>query len=176
VAATSRDNFIVGVRAFHGAPYDGHTLQEAVRQVEKLGGVKASEIYVDRGYRGHNYDGPATVHVARGGMKKLKRSLRKWLKRRSAIEPVIGHAKNDGRLKRNYLKGVEGDRINALLSGCGIQHQEAAGPASFLAFRMESNTEDRGRGLTASAWANISSVKNRLFQGRLLNRSATSCN
>ena len=59
--------------------------------------------------------------MARGGMKKLKRSLRKWLKRRSAIEPVIGHAKNDGRLKRNYLKGVEGDKINALLSGCGYR-------------------------------------------------------
>ena len=52
-------------------------------------------------------------------MRKVKPSLRRWLKRRSAIEPVIGHMKNDGRLGRNYLLGREGDRINALLCGAG---------------------------------------------------------
>jgi IS5 family transposase len=45
--------------------------------------------------------------------------MRKWLKRRSAIEAVIGHAKTDGRLGRNFLRGGEGDNINAILSGCG---------------------------------------------------------
>jgi len=120
VATTSKDNFIVGMAALHGNPYDGHTLKKTVEQVEKLSGIRPDEVYPDRGYRGHNYDGGATVHIARGHHKRLKPSLKKWLKRRSAIEPVIGHAKSDSRLDRNYLKGKEGDKINAILSGCGF--------------------------------------------------------
>ena len=79
-----------------------------------MGDFKALEVYVDRGYRGHNYNGEASVHIARGG----NPSLRKWLKRRAAIEPIIGHAKSESRLGRNYLKGMEGDKMNALLCGC----------------------------------------------------------
>ncbi|MBI5428586.1 MAG: IS5 family transposase [Nitrospinae bacterium] len=119
VAMTSKDNFVVGMQAFHGNPYDGHTLGAAVEQAERLAGFEARELFVDLGYRGHDYQGPAEVHVARRGMRKVKPSLRRWLKRRSAIEPVIGHMKNDGRLGRNYLLGKEGDRINALLCGAG---------------------------------------------------------
>ena len=119
VATTSKDNFVVGIQALPGNPYDGHTLREAVSQAERLAGIAAKELFVDRGYRGHDYEGKALVHVARQGLSKVKGSLRKWLKRRSAIEPVIGHMKNDGRLGRNYLLGVEGDKINALLCGAG---------------------------------------------------------
>ena len=119
VAATSRECFIVGMKAYHGNPYDGHTLNDAVLQTERIAGLKAKEIYVDRGYRGHNYKGQAVVHVAGRGTRKLRASIRKWIKRRSAIEAVIGHAKTDGRLGRNFLKGKEGDNINAILSGCG---------------------------------------------------------
>ena len=119
VATTSEDNFVVGLQALHGNPYDGHTLNRAVEQAERLGDFEAKEVYVDRGYRGHDYEGPAKVHLARTGMRKVKPTLRRWLKRRSAIEPVIGHMKTDGRLCRNYLLGVEGDRINAILCGAG---------------------------------------------------------
>jgi len=119
VATTSKDNFVVGTQAFHGNPYDGHTLKEAVEQAERLGNFTTKALFLDKGYRGHNYDGPAEVHIARSGMKRVKRSLRRWLKRRSAIEPVIGHMKNDGRLGRNYLLGMEGDRMNAILCGAG---------------------------------------------------------
>lgn len=119
IATTSKDNFVVGAQAFHGNPYDGHTLQQAVDQAERLGDFTMQAIFVDRGYRGHNYDGAAKVHVARSGLRKVKVSLRRWLKRRSAIEPVIGHMKNDGRLGRNYLLGEEGDRMNAVLCGAG---------------------------------------------------------
>ena len=45
--------------------------------------------------------------------------MKKELKRRSAIEPVIGHMKTDGKLDRNYLAGILGDKINALLCGAG---------------------------------------------------------
>lgn len=119
VAATSKECFILGMKAYHGNPYDGHTLEESITQTERISGFKANDIYVDRGYRGHNYTGEALVHIAGRGTKKLKASVRKWLKRRSAIEAVIGHAKTDGRLGRNYLHGREGDNINAILSGCG---------------------------------------------------------
>jgi len=62
--------------------------------------------------------------------------LRKWLKRRSAIEPIIGHMKNDGRLGRNYLLGEEGDRMNAILCGavCGAGHNMRKLLAAFLFF------------------------------------------
>lgn len=119
LTTTSKDNFVVGAQAIHGNPYDGYTLNEAVKQAERLGDFTTKEIFVDRGYRGHNYEGKAKVHLARRGMRKLKPSLRRWFKRRSAIEPVIGHMKNDGRLGRNYLLGQEGDRINAILCGAG---------------------------------------------------------
>jgi IS5 family transposase len=107
------------MKAYHGNPYDGHTLEESITQTERITGFKARDIYVDRGHRGHNYTGEALVHIAVRGAKKLKASVRKWIKRRSAIEAVIGHAKTDGRLGRNYLHGREGYNINAILSGCG---------------------------------------------------------
>ena len=132
VVTISRDNFVVVTKAFHGNPYDGHTLKASTLQAERLGDFKASEIYVDRGYRGHDYKGGAKIHIARRGMKKLKYSLRKWLKRRSAIEPVIGHMKNDGRLGRNYLSGKEGDKMNAVL--CGAGHNMRKLMAAFLFF------------------------------------------
>lgn len=43
-----------------------------------------------------------------------------WFKRRSAIEPIIGHTKAGHRMDRNYLKGEGGDKINAILAGCGF--------------------------------------------------------
>lgn len=119
VATSSKDNFIVGAQAFHGNPYDGHTLNESIKQVERLGEFSAKELFVDLGYRGHDYEGEAKVHVGNRGKKNKSPSLRKWLKRRSAIEPVIGHMKTDGRLGRNYLLGQEGDRMNAILCGAG---------------------------------------------------------
>lgn len=120
VVSPAKENFIVGIKAVHGNPYDGHTLADAIEQSERLANFEAKEIYVDRGYRGHNYEGQAQVHLARSNTKRVKPSLRKWLKRRSAIEPLIGHVKNHGRMGRNYLLGAEGDRINALLCACGF--------------------------------------------------------
>jgi transposase, IS5 family len=140
VTTTSKDNFVVGAQAIHGNPYDGHTLNEAVEQAERLGDFTSKEIFVDRGYRGHNYEGPAMVHLARRGLRKVKPSLRRWLKRRSAIEPVIGHMKNDGRLGRNYLLGQEGDRINAILCAAGHNIRKLLRAfLSFLFWRMFKN-------------------------------------
>ena len=121
VATTSRDNWVVGIKALHGNPYDGHTLGGVIDQIERGTGWKPKEAYCDRGYRGHGYNGETKVHIVGTGKgrRKLSRAERKWRRRRSAVEPKIGHLKYDNRLDRNYLKGKEGDRINALLAGSG---------------------------------------------------------
>jgi transposase, IS5 family len=119
VAATSRSNWIVGMHALHGNPYDGHTLRGAIGQVEHLTGQTPQDVMVDQGYRGHAYEGSAVVHVVRSIPKRATRALRRMLKRRAAIEPTIGHLKSGNRLDRNYLTGQEGDKINAVLSAAG---------------------------------------------------------
>jgi IS5 family transposase len=121
MVTSSQDNWIVGIRAHHGNPYDGHTLKESLSQMERLTGCKAKEAYVDLGYRGHDYRGDTRINIVNYRlMKKLTRTVKKWFKRRSAIEPIFGHVKYDNRMDRNYLKGEEGDHINAILSGCGF--------------------------------------------------------
>lgn len=117
VAATNRDNFVVGMFAEHGNPYDGHTLSRALEQVKRIAGAGVERCFVDRGYRGH---GVAETGVYISGRRRgMTPQIRKELKRRSAIEPVIGHMKADGKLGRNHLLGVLGDKINALLCGAG---------------------------------------------------------
>lgn len=121
MATTSKGNWVVGIQAFPGNPYDGHTLEKTLEQMERLTGKQAKEVYVDKGYRGHGYTRDTQVHiVGTRKMKNMTRTFRKWLKRRNAIEPIFGHLKSDNRMSRNYLKGSEGDQINALLSGCGF--------------------------------------------------------
>ncbi|TWU27627.1 IS5 family transposase [Bythopirellula polymerisocia] len=119
VATTSKSNWIVGAHALHGNPYDGHTLQGTITQIERLTGTSPGDVVVDQGYRGHNYTGSAMVHVVRTIPKKATRTFRSMLKRRAAIEPTIGHLKSDNRLCRNYLTGKTGDQINTLLAAAG---------------------------------------------------------
>ena len=121
MATASRDNWIVGIQSFHGNPYDGHTLSASLEQVEQLTGWSVKEAYVDLGYRGHDYSGETKIHIVNyRTIKRLTRAARHWIKRRSAIEPIFGHLKSDNRMSKNYLKGVDGDRMNALLCGCGF--------------------------------------------------------
>ncbi len=120
VVSTSKEGFIIGCQSFHGNPYDGHTLEQAMAQAESLSGhAIEGDIFADKGYRKHNYTGAATVHLAGRSTKRMTRSFRRWYKRRSAIEPLIGHMKNDGRLGRNHLQGKLGDQLNAILAACG---------------------------------------------------------
>src|SRR5215216_2654533 len=117
VVTTSKAGWIVGIDAVRGNPYDRATPAPSLKQVEKLTGVKPKEAFVDKGYRGSEHH-PEGVEVYLSGRKKLSRRLTKMLKRRAAIEPVIGHCKQEHRLERNHLLGTVGDRINAMLSGC----------------------------------------------------------
>ena len=120
VALTNEKNWIVGVQALHGNPYDGHTLGGAIKQAERITGKQVNEAFADKGYRGHDYTGDAQVHITgqRGGAP-AGQALRRRKKRRSAVEPKIGHLKSDNRMGRNFLKGMVGDQINALLAGIG---------------------------------------------------------
>jgi IS5 family transposase len=98
--------------------YDGHTLREAIENTQKLTGCAIERGYVDKGYRGHDTENPRRIFISgqkRGVFGVIKRELR----RRSAIEPVIGHLKAEGHLGRCYLKGRAGDAANAILSAVG---------------------------------------------------------
>lgn len=117
VVTTSKAGWVVGIDAVSGNPYDGATLKPALKQMEKLTSVKPKEAFVDKGYRGSEHH-PEGVSIYISGRKRLSRRLGKLLKRRAAVEPVIGHCKQDHGLERNHLLGTVGDRINAMLSGC----------------------------------------------------------
>ena len=120
LVATSREGFVIGAQALHGNPYDGHTLRGALTQAGALSGLELNgDVFVDLGYRGHDYEGPATVRVVGRNLKEIPTALARWMRRRAAIEPTIGHMKNDGRLGRNFLLGKLGDKLNALLCACG---------------------------------------------------------
>ncbi len=117
VATTHKEGLVVGMRSLPGNPYDGHTLPEAIEQVTILTEQKPKAVFVDKGYRGVSVEG---VTIWRSGQKRgVTPSIRKAIHRRSAIEPAIGHMKNEGKLRRNWLKGSLGDALNAVLCGAG---------------------------------------------------------
>jgi transposase, IS5 family len=72
------------------------------------------------GYRGHDYEGDCQVHVGRRRWGSVAKGLWRWMRRRAAIEPSIGHLKEDRRMERCRLKGTLGDKVNALLSAAGM--------------------------------------------------------
>ena len=117
IATTLKEGLVVGMRSMPGNPYDGHTLGETLEQVGILAHTRPTTAIVDKGYRGVEVDG---VRILRSGQKRgITRTLKAMIKRRSAIEPAIGHMKMDGRLDRNPLKGALGDALHAVMCGAG---------------------------------------------------------
>lgn len=122
IATTNRRSpggqFVLHARAFHGNPYDGHTLARVIAETQAITGREVERVYVDKGYRGH--DAPKPLRVFLSGQKRgVHGQIKRELRRRSAVEPVIGHLKSDGHLGRNFLKGRDGDHANAVLSATG---------------------------------------------------------
>jgi IS5 family transposase len=110
--------FILHAKALPGNPYDGHTLKEVLAETEAVTGREIERVYVDKGYRGH--DAPKPRRVFKSGQRRgVHGQIKRELRRRSAIEAVIGHCKSDGHLDRNHLKGRLGDQINAVMSAVG---------------------------------------------------------
>jgi len=106
-------SIITSAQALAGNPYDGHTLSCAINLSEDISGVKVIRAFVDRGYKGH---GVTDCEVIISGQKRgVTAAIKKQMKRRQAIEPHIGHLKNEGKLRLCRLKGFVGDQINALL-------------------------------------------------------------
>jgi IS5 family transposase len=112
--------FVLNATALPGNPYDGHTLKHAIDKTQSLTGRPIERVYVDKGYRGHGLPqfGPCRVFIS-GQKRGVHGAIKRDLRRRSAIEPLIGHMKADGHLGRCYLKGREGDAANAILTAVG---------------------------------------------------------
>jgi transposase, IS5 family len=136
VVTTSKDNWVVGIEALHQNPFDGHTLKNALNQVWRLVGWKPKNAYCDKGYQGNpkQLNGTA-VHLANRRKSSMTPSEWRWFRRRSAIEPVIGHMKEDHRMDRNYLKGTDGDKMNAILAACGFNLRKLLRAFFWLIFK-----------------------------------------
>ena len=123
LAVTHKQGLMVGARAFPGNPYDGHTLREQIEQtctlLEDIG-VKPTTAVVDLGYRGVDEVLKPVEVIHRGKSKSLTAVQRRWLKRRQAIEPAIGHTKQDHGMQRCWLKGSDGDALHAVLCAAGF--------------------------------------------------------
>ena len=112
--------FALHAKALPGNPYDGHTLAEIIPDMEKSIGNGIDRILADAGYRGHNAPLSHKFKVFTSGQKRrMTPAIKREMKRRAAVEPVIGHIKNEHRMNRNYLAGTPGDAINAILAAAG---------------------------------------------------------
>jgi IS5 family transposase len=125
IAVSGRGNFIIAIKSFHGNPYDGHTLNQTIENLRKIVDEPLQKVFVDLGYRGNDFSEKSKVYTPYT-KKELSKEDKLMQKRRSAIEPIIGHLKNFCRMGRNYLKGKSGDIINPIISAIGLNLRRIA--------------------------------------------------
>jgi len=125
--------FVLVCNALPGNPFDGHTLSREVSELVALTGITPKTCLTDAGYKGHELiEG---VNVYRSKQKKgITPAIKNLLKRRSSIEPVIGHMKQSHHMDRNHLKGQLGDAINAVASAIGFNFRQLMNHLSFKRF------------------------------------------
>ena len=112
--------FAVHAMALPGRPYDVHTLKTVLPAIEASTGATLNRVLTDAGYRGHKMPLPYTFKIYTAGQKRrVTPAIKRIMKRRSAVEPVIGHIKNEHRMNRNYLAHTQGDAINPILAAMG---------------------------------------------------------
>ena len=137
-STAQKSNVIVAAVNFKGNPNDNKTLEKTLDQQERMTGVRAKKAYVDRGYQRQEIGGTQVSSPSNGVGKTAsqKATMRKHFRRRAAIEPIIGHAKSDYGMDRNYLKGEVGDAINAMLAASAFNFKswmrKAAGGLIFV--------------------------------------------
>ena len=122
LVVTHKQGLMIGARSFPGNPYDGHVLSAQLEQTTNLlqdTGRAPKQVIVDLGYRGVDADNPGVQIIHRGKYKSLTDHEKRLLKRRQAIEPLIGHTKADHRMDRCWLQGAVGDAIHALSCAAG---------------------------------------------------------
>jgi IS5 family transposase len=110
--------FVLPAKALHGNPFDGHTLAPVLTELERFTGVTPQRIHVDKSDRGHTHPHRFRVWIS-GRVRGVTRVIKREMRRRAAVEPVIGYLKADHRMNRNVLRGREGDRLNVLLAAVG---------------------------------------------------------
>jgi IS5 family transposase len=124
ITVTQKSGVIIGALNIAGNDYDGHTLDAALEQQQRLTGHKLKEAFVDRGYRGRKEVLGTTIYTPKTFSSKLthyrKTKLKEGFTKRAAIEPKIGHLKADHRLSRNFYKGIKGDNINVMLAAAAM--------------------------------------------------------
>jgi hypothetical protein len=120
---------VLHAKALQGNPYDGHTLGPVIADLEKLTGVAVRRIHGVKGYRGHSHPGRLKVWIT-GQVGRVTKAIRREMRRRAAVEPVIDHLKDGHRMGRNHLKGHDGDRINAVLAAAGYNSKRSEARSS----------------------------------------------
>jgi len=112
--------FALHAKALPGSPYDGHTLAAIIPEMEATIGTGIECVLADAGYKGHNAPESHKFRVYTAGQKRrMTQAIKREMRRRAAIEPVIGHIKNEHRMGRNYLAHQQGDAVNAILAAAG---------------------------------------------------------
>jgi IS5 family transposase len=122
LVVTHKRGLMVGARSFPGNPYDGHVLSAQLEQTANLlqdTGRAPKQVIVDLGYRGVDADNPGVQIIHRGKLKSLSEHEKRLLRRRQAIEPLIGHTKADHGMDRCWLQGAMGDALHALSCAAG---------------------------------------------------------
>ena len=125
LAVSSKCGWVLAAQALEGNPYDGHTygghtLQDTMDRILSITGTEPEHAYVDTGYRGYDYEGGCEIHVGRRRRGAIAGSVWRWMRRRAAIEPSIGHLKEHRRMERCRLKGTLGDKVNCVLSAAAM--------------------------------------------------------
>jgi len=129
--------FVTHVKALPGNPYDGHTLATVIPEMEMLIGNTLERLLLDKGYRGHNAPPDYKFRVFTSGQKRrMTPQIKRELRRRSAVEPVIGHLKSEHRMGRNYLWHREGDAANAVLAAVGYNFRRLIKWLKLLLFEI----------------------------------------
>jgi IS5 family transposase len=124
VATTLRHSkggqFVAHAQALPGNPYDGHTLAGVIPAIEQLVVHTIDRLHADAGYRGHNAPPDYKFRIYTSKQKRrVTPEIKREMRRRSAVEPVIGHLKEEHRMGRNYLAHRHGDFNNAVLAAVG---------------------------------------------------------
>ena len=134
IASTAKNGWVVGAESFAENIYDGKTLADSLIQTSEIIGDCPLEAYVDRGYKGYTGYFLKTQIYHQGQRRGISKSMRSWLRKRSKIEPLIGHLKTDHRMGRNYLLGIDGDKINSILAAAAFNLRKIL--RAFTSFRM----------------------------------------
>jgi len=124
IITTKKSGVIIGALNIAENDYDAHTVDPAFEQQQRLTGITLKRAFMDRGYKGIKEIRGTSIEIPKPFNKQVSKyqqqQLKEGFKRRAAIEPKIGHLKQDHRLSRNFYKGIKGDNINVMLAAAAM--------------------------------------------------------